>query len=286
MLPADCAWTDAGGVSHHPSGSAKHRRIISLVPSLTETLCAVGGRSKLVGITAFCIFPQGLLKDPAITIVGGTKTVKRDALLGLKPDLLLLNMEENTLEDIDWFKSRVECYCNGVKTVADGIATIDEVASLIGTQEQAAPLIKPASEFKAAVEARVKARLDRGERRPRIFYPIWREPWMTINHDTFIDDHLRTVGGENVFSRDESSRYPTVTMEQIIAARPDVVWLPSEPYVFKEKHKAEFENLLKGPDAQKPRVELVNGDNVCWFGVRQLEGLEYTYGALWGSGPK
>jgi len=278
-------WTDAGGVTHAPvdAGSYRPRRIVSLVPSLTETLCAVASRPHLVGCTAFCIFPEGLLQDPAITIVGGTKTVLRERLLALNPDLLLLNLEENTLEDIDFFKARVKCYINGVRTLEEGIATIKELGALTGTLPAAEPLAMQARKILDAIRARVKAREASGGAAPRIFYPIWREPWMSINADTFIHDQLQACGALNIFGA-SAARYPTVTLEQVAAGAPDVIWLPSEPYLFKEKHRAEFENLTGLPAAQNQRVELVNGDNVCWFGVRQIEGMEYTFERLWRSG--
>ncbi|HYF50762.1 MAG TPA: helical backbone metal receptor [Planctomycetota bacterium] len=276
-------WKDAGGIVH-AAGGKPAARIVSLVPSLTETLCSVGGRDRVVGCTAFCIFPRGLLKDPAITIVGGTKTVQREKLLGLNPDLVLLNLEENTLEDIDFLKARVPCYINGVRTLDEGIETIRELGALIGRADIAEPLANEAGRILTEIRSRVEDRRTRGGATPKIFYPIWREPWMSINSDTFIHDHLQTCGAENIFAANKS-RYPEVTLEQVSAAAPDIVWLPSEPYEFKEKHKAEFENLPALPAAQNNRIELVNGDNVCWFGARQIEGMEYTFARLWRQSP-
>lgn len=271
-------WTDAGGVSHDPK--VAHTRIVSLVPSLTETLCAVGGRAQLVGCTAFCIRPEGLLKDPAVAKVGGTKTLVKDRILKLNPGLMLLNLEENTLEDIDYFKSRVECYVNGVKTLRDGIATIRELAALIGTSAQAEPLATEAETKLAEVEAQVAQQLAKGAARPKVFYAIWRDPWMTTNRDTFIHAQLESCGARNIFAS-ENARYPVVTLEQVRAAAPEIVWLPSEPFRFKEKHIPDFNNLPGVPAAQNGRIELVDGDNVCWFGVRQIEGTPYTYRQLW-----
>jgi ABC-type Fe3+-hydroxamate transport system substrate-binding protein len=273
-------WADAGGVAHDGRDAHRHQRIVSLVPSLTETLCAVGAKEKLAGCTAFCIKPGGLLKDPAITLVGGTKTVKRERLLALRPDLLLLNLEENTLEDIDYFKSRVECYVNGVKTVAQGIETLREVGALAGSLELGDSLARKAEDVLIQVTQRVVERTASGGRPPGVFYPIWREPWMTINGDTFIDSHIKTCGGTNVFAH-LSARYPAVSPDEIRAAEPEIVWLPSEPYIFKQKHVEEIQNLLGGAESQNRRVELVDGDNICWFGARQAEGLAYTFRQLW-----
>jgi ABC-type Fe3+-hydroxamate transport system substrate-binding protein len=273
-------WKDAGGVVHDPASVRAPRRVVSLVPSLTETFCAIGGREQLVGCTAFCIEPHDLLKDARVVKIGGTKTVLRERVMNLQPDLVLTNLEENQLDDIDWFKSRLECYCNGVKTLTDGIASIRELGKLIGHGEQAEPLAMQAEASLADLRRTAAERLS-GHKPLRIFYAIWREPWMTINSDTFIHDHLRSCGGENVFGADASSRYPEVSIDAIRAAAPDVIWLPSEPYRFKEKHLAEFANFPDIPAVRNGRVELVNGDNVCWFGVRQIEGMRYTVGKLW-----
>lgn len=274
------AWTDAGGVRHDPLEAPRRQRIISLVPSLTETLCAVGGESRLVGITAFCIWPKDLLRDPRIAKVGGTKTVNRERILKLKPDLLLVNLEENELADIDFFKSRVECYINGVKAVPQGIATIRELGSLIGTSVIADPLAEKAEAALRAIQSRVSEFRAAGVSEPKIFYPIWRDPWMSISRDTFIHDHLKICGALNIFAG-KPGRYPEITLDEVVAAAPDIVWLPSEPYHFKQKDVEEISKLSALPAAQKRRIELVDGDNVCWFGARQTEGLSYTFRQLW-----
>jgi len=264
-------WRDAGGVEHDRREAERHRRIVSLVPSLTETICAVGGRSRLVGCTAFCTRPPDLLKAADVVTLGGTKTVMRERLLALNPNLVLLNLEENRLEDIEFFKSRVECYINGVKTVEDGIATIRELGALISDCSAGfQPAVVLAQEATAVLQ-RIKQEAA-GRQSPRkIFYAIWREPWMSVNRDTFIHSQLSLCGAQNVFA-DAPQRYPEVTLGQIRAEAPDMIWLPSEPYRFKQKHVDELRREL----AFTGRIELVDGDNVCWFGARQIEGMAYT----------
>jgi ABC-type Fe3+-hydroxamate transport system substrate-binding protein len=275
-------WQDAGGVWHDRT---PHRRIVSLAPSLTETLCALGGRQYLAGCTAFCIRPAGLFKDPLVSVVGGTKTLMKERILGLNPDLLMFNLEENTLSDIDYFKPRVECFIDGTRTLDEGLRGILEVGALIGAGNLADTLYQDGQSRLNAIRARVAERDATGAPRPKLFYAIWREPWMTANHDTFIHDHLCALGAENVFAQEASSRYPVVTMEQIRAAAPDIVWLPSEPYRFKAKHAAEFSNLKDLPAAQYGRVELTDGDAACWFGAHQLEGMGAMCRQLWGKNP-
>ena len=272
-------WTDRGGVAHDSARAPQRRRIVSLVPSLTETLCAVGGRERLAGVTAFCIHPADILKDPRIEKVGGTKKFSREKLLALKPDLVLANLEENELDDIEFLKSRVECYINGPQTVTEGLETLREVGSLIGAFDTGDKLAREAENVLASIRKRVQARAAAGGKPLRVFYPIWRDPWMSVAEDTFIADHLRELGAEAVPAYRGSTRYPEITLEEAAAAKPDVVWLPNEPYHFKEKDADEIKALKIFAGV---RVELVDGDNVCWFGARQTEGLTYAYRQLWG----
>jgi len=252
--------------------------MVSLVPSLTETLCAVGGRERLVGVTAFCIHPVDILKDPRIEKVGGTKKFSREKLLALKPDLVLANLEENELDALEFLKSRVECYINGPQTVAEGIETLREVGSLCDASERGDQLAREAEAVLVAIRQRVSERVTAGGNPLRIFYPIWRDPWMSVAEDTFIADHLRELGGVAVPEYRGHTRYPVVTLAQAAASKPDVIWLPNEPFHFKEKDAAAIKSTR---GFEHVRIELVDGDHVCWFGVRQTEGLAYAYRKLW-----
>jgi len=276
----DSDWTDAGGVTHATAQSKPRKRIVSLVPSLTETLCAVGGRESLVGCTAFCVHPDGLLKDSPVVKIGGTKTILREKLLALNPDLILLNLEENRREDIEFLKSRVECYIDYSRTLEAGLDSILNLGALLGVREPALSLYAKGNETLQSVESRVQANLKAGRPKPSLFYAIWREPWMSINCDTFIHQMLTRCGARNVFGN-WTDRYPTVSFNDILKAAPEIMWLASEPYAFKEKHRAEWLNLPGLPAAQTGRVEVVDGELVCWFGVRQIEGMEYTFRSIW-----
>lgn len=275
-------WTDAGAVAHDPASPAP-QRIVSLVPSLTETLCAVGGRARLAGITAFCIRPPELLKDPSLTKVGGTKRFDREKLLSLQPGFVMVNLEENELDDIAFLKARVPCYVNGVTTVAEGIETLREVGALAGALAEGDRLAREAEAVLERIRARVRAHAAAGTPRRRVFYPIWRDPWMSVAPDTFIADHLRELGAEAVPAKSGKTRYPEVSLGEAAAAKPDVVWLPNEPYHFKPKDRDE---VRAAPGLTGIPVELVDGDNVCWFGARQAEGLAYAFRTLWGGDPR
>lgn len=276
----DSEWTDAGGATHAPARSKERKRIVSLVPSLTETLCALGARERLVGCTAFCVHPDGLLKDPAVTKIGGTKTILREKLLALNPDLILTNLEENRREDIDFLKSRVECYIDNTRTLEAGLGSILNLGALTGLRQTAESFHAKGLETIQSIEARVQTLLKAGRQRPALFYAIWREPWMSINQDTFIHQMLTRCGARNVFAN-WSERYPTISFNDIVNAAPEIMWLSSEPYAFKDKHRAEWLSVPGLPAAQNGRVECVEGEWVCWFGVRQIEGMKYTFRSIW-----
>lgn len=274
-------WTDAGGVSHDPACAPAPGRLVSLVPSLTESLCALGGRARLAGCTAFCVHPPDLLKDPRIVKVGGTKRFSREKLLALRPDLVLLNLEENELDDLEFLRLRVACYVNGVKTLEEGLESLRELGALIGAGERGDLLAREAEADLARARARVAERAQAGARPVRVFYPVWREPWMSVAPDTFIAAHLRTLGAQEVPCLPGRSRYPVVTLAQVAEAGPDVLWLPSEPYAFKERDVRE---LHSAPGLERVPAELVDGEHLCWFGAHQIQGLPYAYRKLWGRG--
>jgi ABC-type Fe3+-hydroxamate transport system substrate-binding protein len=244
------------------------RRIVSLVPSLTETLCALGLADALVGITVYCREPRDLLRGK--TRIGGEKNPDLARIRELGPDLVVANVEENVAEHVATLRAwSIPVWVTYPRTVAAGIAMIRELGVLTGTAARADAIAAPLE----AQLARVSAA---SARRPpvRVFYAIWREPWMTVGRDTYIHDMLRVCGAQNVFG-DRPERYPTVTLEDVAAAHPDVVLLPDEPFRFRRAHAEELEGLA-------PRIELVDGKPFSWHGPRIGEALR-TLPALFGA---
>jgi ABC-type Fe3+-hydroxamate transport system substrate-binding protein len=122
-----------------------------------------------------------------------------------------------------------------------------------------------------------------GRPRARVFCPIWRGPYMTVSRDTYVHDVLDTCGGENVFAA-SATRYPTVTLEDVRAAAPDVILLPDEPYRFREVHRADFAGLADVPAVRSGRIHLVDGKLLSWYGPRIAESLDRLPALLGGSG--
>ena len=243
-------YTDALGHVHDTAG--RPGRIVSLVPSLTEALFAFGVGQRVVGITRYCVEPASEVVD--IPKVGGTKDVDVDIVLGLKPDLVIANIEENTRDDIERL---VDAGANVLVTYPRTVlAAIDELhvlADLTGAEDQAA---------EALADAASELRTAPGYPGVRVFCPIWRRPWMTIGPDTYIHDMIRVSGGENVYG-DSGDRYPVVSLGDVRAREPQIVLLPDEPFRFRPKHAQEVTDEL-GP----VRIYFVDGKDLCWYGPR------------------
>ena len=210
-------------------------RVVSLVPSITETLKALPG-VELAAVTRFC-------ETPEVMTVGGTKNPDVGAIVGLRPDLVFMDKEENRREDAE------EIEAAGLTVVATDVRSVDDVGPAVNAIRAAvgAPLLPPAvpSPFPG--------------RRRRVFVPIWRRPWMTIGSATYGSSILSVAGLENVFG-DGPDPYPTVDLADAAARRPEFVLAPSEPYKFGEKHRAELETVA-------PMV-LVDGQDLFWWGSR------------------
>jgi ABC-type Fe3+-hydroxamate transport system substrate-binding protein len=244
------------------------QRIVCLVPSITETLFAIGAGDRVVGVTEYCTHPPERIAQ--LPKLGGTKDPKREEILRLAPDLLVLNDEENRREDFTWFVEHgLPVYVTSPRTVAEGITMIEKLGAVVDCHECTEPMVQSmrAAYDQLTAELTTQSRL-------RVFCPIWRKPWMTFNHDTYSDDMLWTCGGENVV-RAKPERYFTVTLEEIEALAPQVVLLPSEPYPFETKHFVHLKPLVDTPAGRGGHFYCINGMALCWYGPRIADGLEH-----------
>lgn len=242
------------------------RRIVSLIPSITEILFAIGAGDRVVGCTIYCTEPpEGVATK---TRVGGEKNPRLDVIRALAPDLVIANVEENVREHVDTLRAwGIPVHVTYPRTVADGIRLVGELGELLEVGERA-----------RGIEAELRARYEQvraatARRRPRrVFCPIWRRPYMTINRDTYVHDVLAVAGGANVFG-DEPRRYPEIALEQMAAADPEVILLPDEPYRFRRAHVADFDPFPDLPAVRDGRIHLVDGKLLSWYGPRIGEAL-------------
>jgi len=249
------------------------RRIVSLVPSTTEILCALGLGEALVGITVYCVEPRDVVRGK--TRIGGEKNPDLEKIRTLEPDLVIANIEENVRDDIDRLRAwSIPVWVTYPRTVAEGIQLIGELGELTGAPARAAELLRDIEPLHERV------RMATARRPPvTVFYPIWRGPYMTINGDTYIHDMLKVCGARNIFA-DRPERYPTVTLDEVAARRPDVILLPDEPFRFRRAHLADFAKYTDVPAVRDGRIRLVDGKPFSWHGPRIAEALRRLPGLI------
>jgi ABC-type Fe3+-hydroxamate transport system substrate-binding protein len=222
--------------------AAAPRRVVSLVPSLTEAV-AVTAPELLVGVTDFCTHPRSLGRPT----VGGSKYPSVERILALAPDLVLANVEENRLEDVAALRSAgIAVWVTYPRTVAQALRSL---------RRMFAALQVPAPDWLATARSAWDGLAVRPVRRAVI--PVWRRPWVVLGSDTFAGDVLRRLGIENVYAR-AGQRYPRPSLADITSLRPDLVVLPDEPYRF---------TTTDGPEAFTAiPYALVSGRHLTWYG--------------------
>lgn len=232
-------------------------RVVSLVPSWTEFLHDLD--VNVVGQTKFCVRPQTAFRN--LPRVGGTKTVKVDAVLGLEPDLVVANREENDREQIEALMSAMPAGSVVVTDVRTVEHALDEMRRL-----------GEAVDRNAAADDMIERTRDAwGDPKPvvgRAGYAVWSSPWMVAGPDTFIHSVMGHWGIENAMgTADSEARYPTLAETPDVGVDFSDCWLlPSEPFPFKGKHLRCFEQ--NHPDK---RFKLVDGEAFSWYGARMLQ---------------
>jgi len=242
---------DAVGQRHRPHRPTDGEpRIVSLVPSVTELVCALGLSPYLVGRTGFCIHPADTLA--AVPKVGGTKDVNIEKIRRLAPTHLLVNIDENekpTVEQLAGFVPNV--IVTHPVAPRDNLALYRLIGGLFGADAAAESLCAAFErEYAQTKASTVQAK--------RVLYCIWQDPWMTVSCDTYIARMLEL-----------ERRYPEFRWSEALASEIDEVLLSSEPYRFTETHADALERQLGKP------VRLVDGEMMSWYGSRAIDGLRY-----------
>ena len=287
--------SDGNGHNPHLMFINPPKRVVSLVPSISESIIELGIGDRLVGITDFCPDPTGGLSST--TTVGGTRSADIEVISALKPQLVLANQEENSLETVEELeKLGIPVWVTFPKNVDDAIQILWAIARIFQIESEAAPRI---THLERMLDWTRRASLISSPR--RVFCPIWQEEdeqaglwWMTINRETYVDSVLSISGGENIFKMRErrypldadlglvepekpgerDTRYPRVTIEEVKTLAPEVVLLPSEPYHFAEEEREQAMIALEGtPAVQEGRVFLLDGHLLTWHGTRLAHAL-------------
>ena len=242
------------------------QRIISLCPSITETLFALGCGDRIVGITRYCIHPE--TEVAKIEKVGGTKDPDLDRIRQLNPSLVLMDEEENRYEDAQALKA-AGLHCQGSLQT-----TVEETASNVRTLGLSVHRVEPAEAIAREIEMRAQhaRRAAEGTSLVTFAYLIWRNPWMTVNAETYVHSLLALSRGRNVFAR-RPQRYPQITAEDLAVAAPQVILLGTEPFPFRPQH---IEELATATGLPVDRFQIVDGEYLSWHGARTPEGIEYA----------
>ncbi|WP_328945549.1 helical backbone metal receptor [Streptomyces sp. NBC_00250] len=230
------------------AGRGTVRRIVSLVPSLTEAV-AVTAPGVLVGATDWCAHPA----DLDVVRIGGTKNPDVRAIVALRPDLVLANEEENRAPDLAELRAAgIDVLVTEIRTLDEGLRELERVLAACGgprrprwldEAEAAWAAVTPEGTYTAVV-------------------PIWRRPWMVLGRDTFAGDLLARLGVRNLYA-DHPERYPRLPLDELRAAAPDLVVLPDEPYRFTRDD---------GPEAfPGTAAALVDGRHLTWYGPSLAE---------------
>ncbi len=263
-------------------------RVVSLVPSITESLFDLNLGNRLVAITDYCIYPaEGTSRLPHI---GGTKNPDVNRIIELAPDLVIANQEENRKEDVLALQAAgISVWVTFPRTVADAFNILWNIMHMFD-EPVMVPRVRLIEQTMDWVWRISEKKLE--DNPCRVFVPIWLDPLMTFNADTYIHDLLRICGAINVFGERErlyplkadqglsesyphddprttgrDTRYPRVTMNEVIAAQPDMILLPSEPFLFTDEHISLFA-ALDIPAAKNGGIKLVDGSLLTWHGTR------------------
>jgi ABC-type Fe3+-hydroxamate transport system substrate-binding protein len=238
------------------------RRIISLVPSQTELLADLGLEKEVIAITKFCTYPMDWFRSKER--IGGTKLLAIDKIKALKPDLIIGNKEENEKTQIEELMRTETVWMSDIKTLGDACEMIRRVGELTGKKEKAEELAHEIEKRFSLFRKQIKK-----TQKKRVAYFIWKGPWMVAGAETFINHMLGICGFINVFAKCKG-RYPEISLAELVAEKPEVIFLSSEPYPFREQHVASIQEIC--PDA---KVMLVDGELFSWYGTRLLKSPGY-----------
>ena len=251
-------------ISNHHSFNEIPMRIVSLVPSQTELLFDLGLENSIVGITKFCVHPNHFLKGK--TKVGGTKNPNFDKIIGLNPDIIICNKEENTKEIIEECSKICTTWTTNIITIEDNFRMIADFGQIFKAEEKSSflnnQLSFALSDFATFIEKNTVK---------KVAYFIWKNPFMVVGTNNYINEILRLNRFENVFENNnfESNRYPEIDIETLENKNLDLIFLSSEPYPFKENDKIDFKKYSNS------KIEIVDGEMFSWHGSRLLLALEY-----------
>ena len=245
---------------------APPRRIVSLVPSVTEVLYAIGAESLLVGVTDFCDYPPEAKRKPH---VGGMLSPNLETLVMLKPDLVVATRSGNTEETFDQLKRlAIPVYLVDPATVSDVLRLVSDLGELTGHRDGAAAVDEDIRRRIGAVRDRVA-----GRPLPRVLYVLWPEPLIVPGKGALISELIAIAGGASV-TADQGQGYPRMSLEAAVGRAPEVIILASHGSQGGPAARQQWERLESMPAIKSGRLYMADGDLMHRYGPRFLVGLE------------
>lgn len=229
------------------------KRLISIVPSQTEFLWELGLKDELIGITKFCIHPDELYRNKQR--VGGTKDLDLEKIRVLKPDLIIGNKEENEPEQIKILQKEFPVWMSDIFTFEDAFQMMLSLGTIMNKEKESQHLIEKLNRSLSGIKHTFQHQ--------KVLYFIWNRPYMGAASQTFIDHVLQHLGFENAIK--QLIRYPELDEATLKELNPELCFLSSEPFPFKEKHVKDLQNIL--PNA---KILIVDGEVFSWYGSRLL----------------
>ena len=245
---------------------APPRRIVSLVPSVTEILFALGAEDRLVGVTDFCDFPPAARAKPR---VGGMVAPNLEAIVALRPDVVVVTPAGNSDETF------AQLARLGLPMFAVNPTGVREVLDLIGKLGALAERPAPAADLAATLARRIRDVTARVASlpRPRVLYVVWPEPLIVPGRGSVVSELIELAGGESV-TTDGGAGYPRYSVEAALARNPEVILLARHGNQTQAIGREPWERFTGLPAIRKGRIHAVNGDVLHRYGPRMVDGLE------------
>ena len=266
------AFTTRDALGREVTLAAPPRRIVSLVPSVTEIVYALGAEHRLAGVTDFCDYPPAARGKPR---VGGMIDPNLEAIVALKPDLVVATTEGGREETVAQLKRlRIPTYLVAAHRVSDMTALIAGVGELTERRDAAVTLVARLEQRIAAVTRAVLARP-----RPRVLYVLWPEPLIVPGRESLVTELIRLAGGESI-SAGAGDSYPRWSLEAAIAKAPEVILLANHGVGTGPVDEDKWRSLTSLPAVRAGRLHRVNGDLLHRYGPRTVDGLEQLARAI------
>jgi ABC-type Fe3+-hydroxamate transport system substrate-binding protein len=233
---------------------SKPERVVSMVPSLTETLADLGLAENLVAVTRFCKYPSNVVNT--LPKIGGPKNINLEKIIDLKPDFVVAVKEENNKKQVLSLAEHVPVFVFDINTLEDSFDMLQLLGTIFEIQEISAQWIKRIKEKLEILKPSVVAE--------KTLYMIWKKPWMAAGKSTFIGSMMQVAGFNNLIS----GRYPEISENEMRKA--DAILLATEPYHFNENDRKQLQEMFSGT-----RVIIVDGEMFTWYGTHMLKAFDY-----------